>query len=86
MKRQTCGRASSGGASSGGFLVPAYLGGVVSALAVVGVAALGVVLTFAIAWALSRTVLRGEVSTFSLELPRLVSWPETRYLSWGIYG
>jgi ferrous iron transport protein B len=52
-----------------GPLVPAYLGGVVSALAVVGVAVLGVVLTFVIAWALSRTVLRGEVSTFSLELP-----------------
>jgi len=52
-----------------GSLVPAYLGGIVSALAVVGVALLGVVLTFAIAWALSRTVLRGQVSTFSLELP-----------------
>jgi len=52
-----------------GSLVPAYLGGVVSALAVVGVAVLGVVLTFVIAWTLSRTVLRGQVSTFSLELP-----------------
>jgi ferrous iron transport protein B len=52
-----------------GALVPAYLGGVVSALAVVGVAVLGVVLTFVIAWTLSRTVLRGQVSTFSLELP-----------------
>ena len=30
---------------------------------------LGVLLTFATSWALSRTVLRGEVSTFSLELP-----------------
>jgi len=52
-----------------GSLVPAYLGGIVSALAVVGVAVLGVVLTFVIAWGLSRTVLRGQVSTFSLELP-----------------
>jgi ferrous iron transport protein B len=52
-----------------GPLVPAYLGGLVSASAVVGVAVLGVVLTFVIAWALSRTVLRGQVSTFSLELP-----------------
>jgi ferrous iron transport protein B len=52
-----------------GPLVPAYLGGMVSALAVVGVAVLGVCLTFVIAWALSRTVLRGQVSTFSLELP-----------------
>jgi ferrous iron transport protein B len=49
--------------------VPASLAGLTSALAVVGVAGLGVVLTFVIAWALSRTVLRGQVSTFSLELP-----------------
>jgi ferrous iron transport protein B len=41
----------------------------VSALAVVGVAGLGVLLTFLVAWALSRTVLKGEVSAFSLELP-----------------
>jgi ferrous iron transport protein B len=47
----------------------AYLGGLVSALAVVGIALLGVFLTFAVSWGLSRTVLRGEVSTFSLELP-----------------
>jgi ferrous iron transport protein B len=52
-----------------GSLVPAYFAGLASAMAVVGVAGLGVVLTFVIAWALSRTVLRGQVSTFSLELP-----------------
>ena len=52
-----------------GSLVPAYLAGLVSALAVVGVAVLGVGLTFASSWFLSRTMLRGEVSTFSLELP-----------------
>jgi ferrous iron transport protein B len=52
-----------------GGLVPAHLGGLVSALAVVGVAVLGVLLTFVSSWALSRTVLKGEVSTFSLELP-----------------
>ncbi len=52
-----------------GTLVPAYLGGVLSALAVVGVAVLGVTLTFVVAWTLSRTILRGQVSTFSLELP-----------------
>ncbi len=52
-----------------GGLVPAYLAGLVSALAVVGVAVLGVLLTFVTSYALSRTVLRGEVSTFSLELP-----------------
>ncbi len=52
-----------------GGLVPAYLGGIISALAVVGIALLGVLLTFVVSWALSRTVLKGEVSTFSLELP-----------------
>jgi len=52
-----------------GGLAPAYLAGLISALAVVGVAVLGVVLTFATSWLLSRTVLRGEVSTFNLELP-----------------
>ncbi len=52
-----------------GTLVPAHLAGFVSAMAVVGIAMLGVLLTFALSWGLSRTVLRGEVSTFSLELP-----------------
>jgi ferrous iron transport protein B len=52
-----------------GSVAPAHLAGLVSALAVVGVAVLGVVLTFATSWLLSRTVLRGEVSAFSLELP-----------------
>ncbi|MCP4655395.1 MAG: ferrous iron transport protein B [bacterium] len=52
-----------------GGLVPAYLAGLVSALAVVAVALLGVLLTFLTSWFLSRTMLRGEVSTFSLELP-----------------
>jgi len=52
-----------------GSLVPAYLGGLISALAVVGIAVLGVFLTFGVSWALSRTWLRGEASTFSLELP-----------------
>ena len=52
-----------------GSLVPAWLAGIVSAAAVVGVAVLGVALTFAASWFLSRTMLRGEVSTFSLELP-----------------
>ncbi|MFV2066991.1 MAG: nucleoside recognition domain-containing protein [Pirellulales bacterium] len=52
-----------------GALVPDYLAGFVSALAVVGVTVLGILLTFAVSWGLSRSVLRGEVSTFSLELP-----------------
>jgi ferrous iron transport protein B len=52
-----------------GALVPAYLAGVISALAVVGIATLGVVLSFVVSWGLSRTWLKGEASTFSLELP-----------------
>ncbi len=52
-----------------GALAPAYLGGVISALAVVAVAVLGILLSFLTSWVLSRTVLRGEVSTFHLELP-----------------
>jgi ferrous iron transport protein B len=52
-----------------GSLAPAYLAGLISAVSVVAVAVLGIVLTFATSWLLSRTVLRGEVSTFNLELP-----------------
>ncbi|MFP3853081.1 MAG: nucleoside recognition domain-containing protein [Anaerolineales bacterium] len=52
-----------------GALVPAHLAGLISALSVVGIALLGVALTFAVSWFLSRTWLKGEVSTFSLELP-----------------
>ena len=52
-----------------GALVPAYLAGFVSALAVVGIALLGVLLTFIVSWFLSRSVLKGEASSFSLELP-----------------
>jgi ferrous iron transport protein B len=49
--------------------VPVQVAGLVSAGAVVGVALLGVCITFLVSWALSRTVLKGEVSSFSLELP-----------------
>ena len=52
-----------------GGLVPAHLAGLVSAAAVVSVAVLGVVMTFVVSWMLSRTVLKGEPSSFSLELP-----------------
>jgi ferrous iron transport protein B len=45
------------------------LAGLVSAATVVGVAVLGMVLMFATSWALSHTVLKGEASAFSLELP-----------------
>ncbi len=52
-----------------GALAPPRLGGVVSAAAVVSVALLGVVMMFLSSWILSRTVLRGEAASFSLELP-----------------
>ena len=52
-----------------GALVPPALAGLVSAAAVVGIALLGVFLTFLVSLFLSKTVLRGEASTFSLELP-----------------
>ncbi|MHB8861067.1 MAG: ferrous iron transport protein B [Pirellulaceae bacterium] len=52
-----------------GAVVPSYLRGTVAALAVVGVALLGVGITFATSWLLSRTMLQGEPSTFHLELP-----------------
>ena len=52
-----------------GGAVPAYLAGIVSAAAVVGIAVLGIVLSLIVSWALSKTVLKGEASAFSLELP-----------------
>jgi ferrous iron transport protein B len=52
-----------------GALAPPALAGVVSAGAVMAVALLGVLLTFLTSLLLSRTVLRGEASAFSLELP-----------------
>lgn len=52
-----------------GALVPASLSGTVAALAVIGVALLGVAFMFLSSWLLSRTILKGEVSTFTLELP-----------------
>jgi ferrous iron transport protein B len=52
-----------------GSLVPSHLAGFISALAVVGICGLGIALTFVVSWGLSRTMLKGEVSTFSLELP-----------------
>ncbi len=52
-----------------GGLAPAHLAGVISASAVVFIAVLGMLLTFVVSWGLSRTVLKGEASAFSLELP-----------------
>jgi ferrous iron transport protein B len=52
-----------------GAVVPAPLAGLVSAGAVVGIAVLGIGAMFLSSWLLTRTVLRGEATTFSLELP-----------------
>lgn len=52
-----------------GALVPASIAGFVSAMAVVAVALLGVLLTFIISKGLSSTMLKGQPSVFSLELP-----------------
>ena len=52
-----------------GAVVPPALAGVVAAGAVIAVVILGIGVTLAVSWALSRTVLRGESSVYSLELP-----------------
>lgn len=52
-----------------GSLVPSYLAGLISAAAVVGIAVLGVLFSLVVSWLLSRTLLKGEASAFSLELP-----------------
>ncbi len=53
--------------------VGAQFSGVLASLAaagaVVGIVGIGVVFTLAVSWALSRTILRGEASAFTLELP-----------------
>ncbi len=52
-----------------GGVAPAHLAGLISASAVVGVALLGIATMLVVSFFLSRTVLRGEATTFSLELP-----------------
>lgn len=52
-----------------GALAPPLLSGVVSSLAVVTVVMIGVAMTFAVSWGLSKTILKGQASFFSLELP-----------------
>jgi ferrous iron transport protein B len=52
-----------------GALAPAAWAGLLSAAAVVGVALLGIFFMFLTSWFLSRTMLKGEATTFSLELP-----------------
>lgn len=52
-----------------GGAAPAYLAGIVSAAAVVFIAVLGILFSLIVSWGLSRTLLKGEASAFSLELP-----------------
>ena len=52
-----------------GTLAPAHWAGLLSAGAVVGVALLGIALMLVTSWLLSRSVLKGEATSFSLELP-----------------
>ncbi len=52
-----------------GALAPAEIAGMAAALSVVGVALLGIALSLFVSWFLSKSVLKGEASTFTLELP-----------------
>jgi len=52
-----------------GAAAPPALAGFISASAVVAIALLGIFFTFLTSWALSKSILKGEASTFSLELP-----------------
>lgn len=52
-----------------GSMVPASLAGIVTSGTVIFVALLGVAFSLLVSWGLSKTVLRGEASAFSLELP-----------------
>ncbi len=52
-----------------GAVVPKSFSTLASLSAVIGIALLGIFFMFFTSWALSKTVLKGEVSTFNLELP-----------------
>jgi ferrous iron transport protein B len=52
-----------------GPLVPSGAASLAAAGAVVGVVILGVIFTLAVSWLLSHTLLKGEASAFTLELP-----------------
>ncbi len=52
-----------------GVLVPSQWAGTVSMLAVISIAILGIAFTFFTSWLLSKTLLKGESSFFTLELP-----------------
>jgi ferrous iron transport protein B len=52
-----------------GAVVPPSFSSVAALVSVIGIAVLGMAFMFLSSWALSKTVLKGEVSTFNLELP-----------------
>ncbi len=52
-----------------GALVPSQIAGLVSAGAVVVIAVLGIGFSLLVSWSLSKSFLKGEASSFSLELP-----------------
>jgi ferrous iron transport protein B len=52
-----------------GAVVPPWLAGFVAAGSVIAVVLVGIGVTLAVSWLLSRTVLHGESSVYSLELP-----------------
>jgi len=53
----------------GGMVSSPALASVISSATVLSVMVLGIFLTFLVSWSLSRTLLRGEASIYSLELP-----------------
>lgn len=52
-----------------GAVVPPLFSSLTALIAVIGIAVLGMFFMFTSSWLLSKTVLKGEVSTFNLELP-----------------
>ena len=52
-----------------GVLVPQSFSGLIATASVISIAMLGIGFTFWVSWGLSKTMLKGEVSTFALELP-----------------
>ena len=52
-----------------GAVVPESFSSLASLTAVIGIAVLGMAFMFLTSWGLSKTILKGEVSTFNLELP-----------------
>jgi len=52
-----------------GNIFPSEFSGLASAGAVVSIALLGILFSLVVSWGLTKTILKGEASTFSLELP-----------------